>query len=297
MKKIVLENRLICFIDILGFKDIIGNFDKTNDTSIIEKIQSAFEKSIDHIKNPIDQKAKDILEVDQERINALKKDLFFKTFSDNIIISVTYNNDTFLSRLHLISLFSNAFQYSMISQGVYVRGGLSYGSFYFDENIIFSSGLVKAYEIENKLAIYPRIVIDKNIITLINGFTKNEIISSGLLEIIYFDWENVAFLDPFNVFEIDAREMQETLNTDDFLNNPEVKKVLAGLPQSIQTNALNPYTFFLNQYEKIIMDIKSKSINLEYPENIRNKYVWLIEFYNWKYSKQQTMLQFKRFPC
>jgi len=37
--EIVLENRIVCFIDILGFTDIIEKFEETKDISVIKKNQ------------------------------------------------------------------------------------------------------------------------------------------------------------------------------------------------------------------------------------------------------------------
>ena len=294
-KKINLEERLVCFIDILGFKDIIENFDKTNDVSIIEKIKFAFEESIKKIKNPIDPQAKEILNVKQENIDLLKKDFHFKTFSDNIIISITYNNDNFISRLHLITLFSNIFQYIMTCHGVYIRGGLSFGSYYHDDNIIFSNALVKAYSLESQLAIYPRIVIDKNILNLIKTYNYDKIASSGILTMIYFDWENVAFINPFNTTEAQAKEIEEHLDSIDLSGDSEINQIFDSLPYPLKANSLKPYQFLLSEYEKILADAKLKSVNQDYPESVRNKYIWLIEFHKWKYKNEPSMLNFKPF--
>lgn len=76
--EIVLENRLVCFIDILGFADIIEKFEETKDISVIKKIKVAFEDSIKRIQDPISPKSAEILNVSEEKINLLKRDIFLR---------------------------------------------------------------------------------------------------------------------------------------------------------------------------------------------------------------------------
>lgn len=291
----VLENRLVCFIDILGFTDIIEKFEKTKDTSIIETIKFAFEEAVKNLHNPISEKSAEILNVTEEKINLLKKDIFFKTFSDNIIISFTYDNNNFLARLQLLLTFSNIFQYSMTTQDVYTRGGISLGSFYSDKNIIFSSALVKAYNLESKIAIYPRIVIDKTIIDILAKIDTEKLTSSGLTELIYFDWENIAFINPLSVSDTFTKEAEEELfNTAEFLNDELIKVHLESIPEAYRSIALKPYSALLKQYEEIIDKVKIKSTDQNSTDKVRSKYLWLIEFYKWKYLKEPALLQFKK---
>lgn len=181
----------------------------------------------------------------------------------------------------------------MTSQGIYTRGGVSYGSFYSDDNIIFSSALVKAYILESKTAIYPRIVIDKKLIDAVLH-CKNEILeSTGLSELIYFDWENTAFLNPFNVGDKHAKEMEDMFQSEDFANNNEFQELFKSLPEVAKNIFLEPYKSLLKSYENIISEVKIKSTDPLSAEHIRTKYIWLIEFYKWKYLKESSMLHFK----
>jgi hypothetical protein len=292
--KTLFENRLVCFIDILGFTEIIEKFEKTKDTSIIETIKSAFDKAIQNLENPISDKSAEILNVSEEKINHLKNDIFFKTFSDNIIISFTYDDSNFLARLQLLVTFSNIFQYSLTVQGVYTRGGISFGSFYSDKNIIFSNALVKAYNLESKTAIYPRIVIDKTIIEKIEKYDTQNLITYGLTELIYFDWENVAFINPLSISDTFAKEAENMFNNAEFLNDERIKEQLESVPEASRSVALKPYTALLQEYEEIISKVKIKSTDQNSSDNVRNKYLWLIEFYKWKHLNEPTMLQFKK---
>ena len=55
------------------------------------------------------------------------------------------------------------YQRSMVLNGFFVRGGLTIGSIYLDENIIFGKALLDTYKYESKIANTPRIIIDDNV--------------------------------------------------------------------------------------------------------------------------------------
>ena len=54
-------------------------------------------------------------------------------------------------------------EFSMI-----IRGGITCGEFFANDKILFGTGLIKAYDMENSIAQYPRVVID-------NEFFKDEL--------------------------------------------------------------------------------------------------------------------------
>lgn len=85
-------------------------------------------------------------------------------FSDSVVLSQLYAKNSFND-------FANNvinFQHSLLIHGVLCRGGLSFGKHYERSNFLFSEGLIKAYRIENEEAIYPRIVIDSDLVDLLS---------------------------------------------------------------------------------------------------------------------------------
>ena len=44
---------------------------------------------------------------------------------------------------------------------ILLRGGIAVGKLYHDRQIVFGPALVKAYQLENNIAVYPRVVIDE----------------------------------------------------------------------------------------------------------------------------------------
>ena len=60
-------------------------------------------------------------------------------------------------------LYELAFlQFYLSREGIFVRGAISQGKHFENDRMIFSQGLVKAYELE-KAAVYPSILIDKDL--------------------------------------------------------------------------------------------------------------------------------------
>ncbi len=292
------ENRIVCFIDILGFKEIIKQFEESQDISIIKHIQDAFNEallSMIGFYNKDYSKTNNIENVDVE---TLKSEFYFKTFSDNIIFTLKFSktDKSFWGRLSLILSFAHSFQQTMHRAGIYIRGGISYGSFYNDENIIFSQALVESYEIENTQAIYPRIVLHKSI--------KAQLVHLGKLlynrfnfdDLLYIDGKNELFITPFLGADSLIKSFKELVNDleETYLDNPELDR-LSKFSEEQKEILLNMDKHLHDSNMVIVNDAIAKSNVTSYNENIREKYNWLVEFYNWKYNSVKSKYLFENF--
>ncbi len=76
----------------------------------------------------------------------------------------------------------------MLYAGILVRGGISIGPTFHQRGILYGSGLLKAYEIESKIAIYPRIVIDP--------FLFNKLTDQIKLVYTSTDLDGLSYVDP-----------------------------------------------------------------------------------------------------
>lgn len=52
-------------------------------------------------------------------------------------------------------------QLELAMMGLFARGGMAFGPFYADETFIYGQALIDAYDLESKVAIYPRIVLSE----------------------------------------------------------------------------------------------------------------------------------------
>lgn len=263
-EKINTENRIVCFADVLGFKQMIDNHDSKDDLTKLNTIVIAFNEVIDEIKN---------------RNLSIKKfdKLEYKMFSDNICISIPYNDTDFIVAFRILCIFVTNIQIKMLNRGVFIRGGISTGSYYSNENIIFSGGLVKSYLLESNIAIYPRIVVSKQILEVLYGKTHK------YPKLLISDWNKDTFLNPFWMVAF----LKESLK----LTHPANENLDANTEKYFQT--------FIESFDPSNEDNKNKlkkimndNINLSQIDSIKTKYLWFLEFLNW-YLKEDSNLKFE----
>lgn len=133
------EDKIVAFIDVLGFSNLVYS-DK------LEPISHYYEMILTDFKEA-----------------AIKKNLKFLMISDSIVVHAPQTKDGFFAVIKVLS----SLQHRLLLKGILIRGGVSFGKLYVNEtdNIIVGTGLINAYNLEKK-AIYPRIIIDRNVIPL-----------------------------------------------------------------------------------------------------------------------------------
>lgn len=282
------DQRIVCFMDILGFQKLIEKYDEDETSYILQDIQQYF--SIARKQMILEGSA------NKESLRYLEH----QTFSDNICVSIPYfdNSEDFLNNLNIIVSYSRLFQWIMSQKGFFIRGGLSLGSYYSDDNIIFSQGLVKAYKLESERAIYPRIVLDSDIIEKMIKSNHPYLEELGFGDSIIFDWEGIAFINPFGLFYSTMGQYQSILklydHSDDDSIMSEMMKSIGGLiKETIKT--LEPLGEFERQNNQYIKSIIQEKIDLSNDEKVTAKYLWLYEFIRWLEKDGTAKLKFRYF--
>lgn len=134
------EKRIIGFIDLLGFKNLL---DEEENFEIIQGILRA------------------VYEVKEDIGKIFGHDcIVMSTVSDSIIISANIEEKGAFIKL-------NSIVYAFVSvllckYGILSRGAITYGNLYHDGQIAFGPALVKAYLMERDMAVYPRIILDED---------------------------------------------------------------------------------------------------------------------------------------
>lgn len=159
-------DHIVAFIDILGFKEMIFNSSKNPDMQNIIwqalNYLKKLEKNHEWVKNFM------TVEEDAQRknLNNFHIDNLIKVtcFSDSILISLKIEekrfNEIFSTLVAYVAFIGNF----LIRNGILIRGGITIGDLVHTKNgIVYGSGLIKAYELESKTAIYPRIIISKEL--------------------------------------------------------------------------------------------------------------------------------------
>ncbi|MFB5269831.1 hypothetical protein ACE41H_24050 [Paenibacillus enshidis] len=135
------EERIIAFIDILGFKNLVNNDLMCEDIGAILKLPYVLRQG--------------------DMLKRLKiTGMMMTSISDSLVFSIGLKERGAMNKItKLLSVFSQTLlaQYSLL-----LRGGIAVGKIYHDNDIVYGPGLVKAYELESKIAIFPRIVIERS---------------------------------------------------------------------------------------------------------------------------------------
>ncbi len=282
------EPRIICFMDILGFSELINEYDTDITSTVLQDIQESFALA-----------KSQLLENKNLANTEALRHLKYQTFSDNICISIPYfdNENDFLTNFNILSVYVRGFQLIMMSKGIYMRGGISTGSYYADNNIIFSKGLVNAYYLESKKAIYPRVIIDNKIIEKILLYSHLNIKNYGLDHSIIFDWENTAFLKSFGLHDSFTKQLESTLNDLDFGEDDNISILMNSLTKSV-SDMSNVFSKSISEQDEgglitIKNNISENIFRYQNNENVLSKYLWLSEFIKWLEKDKTGKLQFQ----
>ncbi|UQD54982.1 hypothetical protein [Flavobacterium sp. K5-23] len=165
-KELTYERRIIAFIDILGFKEIVKQSE--NDTAKITLLYSVLEYLKDwEISDNWGLKFVEI-EEDAQKKGVDYFDIRGKTnttaFSDSIVISVKVNDN--VNEMASTLIVNLAYIGSVLMEkGILFRGGLTIGNIIHNNNgTVFGQGLIDAYLLETntKHMYYMAQILSKN---------------------------------------------------------------------------------------------------------------------------------------
>lgn len=184
------ENRIVVFIDILGFSSIVRK------TITTQKAESRIEKANFVLGNLISA-----LEFIHEHFNQLKlayedSSIQLSQFSDSIVISVLENS----KELIIVFKHLKLIQARLLARyNILIRGGVVKGKLIHTNNILLGPAMVNAYNLESKCALSPRIVIDPKVKWVYNKINKTD--AGEILEkekILKKDYDGTFYIDYFN---------------------------------------------------------------------------------------------------
>ena len=133
---------VVAFIDILGATNAIKNSENIS----LSMVHQIYDGAIESF-GPM---------------NARKE--FFrpeiKIFSDNIVVAVPYDDTHTLENAFLaVCIMSSVIQIDFLANGWLTRGGITAGSFFIDETMVWGKALVDAYHLESTVAYFPRVIV------------------------------------------------------------------------------------------------------------------------------------------
>jgi len=162
------KDQIVSFIDILGFSNTINRIE--DDNELHERIHWALTYIYSYKRSSKTQ-------------NTVQSNLNVSVFSDSIVF--TGNLDDY----HAILWSSACLHTNLLGYGILTRGGISTGSIFHSDDILYGKGLIKAHEIESKVAVYPRIVLDPSFSQSLPKEYRNILLS--------VDTDGLYYIDPF----------------------------------------------------------------------------------------------------
>lgn len=132
------QERIVVFMDLMDFKKLVDQEDRSQEIGAILDLPTAI------MENYQDFKVKNVM---------------ISSISDSIVLSIRVNEKNAMNKI--MRMIASITGTLLCQSQILLRGGIAVGKLYHDRQIVFGPALVKAYQLENNIAVYPRVVIDE----------------------------------------------------------------------------------------------------------------------------------------
>lgn len=249
----VYEQRIVAFIDILGFKSLLNDTldSNGNDKEVaIDEIVAVYNeiRSIWDLDNPTP--GLDLPTSESKNISI---------FSDCIVISFLMEKPSgvFFTLLEIKWLIMR-----LVSKGVLCRGAISIGKFIHTDHYLFGPALVEAYTLESKAAMYPRVILDHSVIEAgaknrsnDHDFTEEQEYVRSLLE---QDSDGMFYIDYF--FKAHRELDDPVYDFPHYISSLAeiIRKGLMGSSHHSKADIRVKYSWMRERYNKMVDIVTSK---------------------------------------
>ena len=188
-----IEERFILFGDLLGITRASNSNDYEKQRSIVKLLQT--------IQSQVSRESETFTLSDDKlshsgHLGVIRLSPEFSAFSDHFIASYRLPDDRngFGKDFRLDLLLQEAqriigkVSFQSLALGLLVRGGITIGNLHHESGVVFGKGLVEAFELESKVAIYPRIVVGPKIYQEASSDMKSKLCQDedGIWHLNYF---------------------------------------------------------------------------------------------------------------
>ncbi len=186
---------IVIFADVLGFnEEMIKSYEMKTSLKLLIELRNALDDAYKSFR---------LTEYNKQ---ILSSRWAIKTFTDNIVIGYPITFDGHREMTNILVRLS-FMQLKMVCSEFFIRGGIAIGDLYIDDDIVFGSGLIDAYIVENNLARDPRIVLSNS---AINDLRLKLEISPNYYNIynryLLYDADGQFFLNYLNSIRLDSEE-------------------------------------------------------------------------------------------
>lgn len=189
-KKLKTEEYFVLYMDMLGSEKRI---DEDDDDTWLNAINNLYLKAIDYT-----------MFLD-EKVYRIKPQV--KIFSDNIVVAVKFpkkisDHDNCLYFMMYVASYIQT--HALIDYKWLIRGCLTAGAFYINKNFVWGKALTKAIRIESSIAVYPRIIIDEELVAnrrrlTDQGYDNGPVREGDFLLPVMDDKDGLFSLDYFGI--------------------------------------------------------------------------------------------------
>ncbi|MFN0033393.1 MAG: hypothetical protein ACKVOR_14620 [Flavobacteriales bacterium] len=274
---------VVAFIDILGFADMLKD---KSDSEIID-VYRGLKVALDESLTEAEETLNGILNGTQLFFKKFEnKDIEMpkfevRQFSDNVYFSCKYTDEqSYIVSLLMIGIGSAMYQFRMMQKGYFVRGAISQGQSIQDERVVFSQGLIAAYELESKIALYPRIVIDKKVINSFHQSDQEDNFTRVIQNCIAVDWAGIYFVDVFEIlqglFQLIAFAAKDKTKTIQKIAQHVYPSEPINIPDNVSEEEINDAPF--EMIDEIMKIVEQRIIQYKDQQQVKEKYLWLREY-------------------
>lgn len=263
---------LVVFLDMLGVKARLKSMETDED---FDKIY----EDLYYIKNEFAKKSDKHL----ERYNqSMGKTV--QVFSDSVVVSLSLESraagtrgtfDPFMAELHYFGLC----QMSCVCYGIFLRGGIAIGKWYYENDILISPALLEAYDLERSVTVFPVLTISKDAFDFFRKHPDRESYSRDIDPInLMFrkykaaDGKFYYCLDYLGIGYDGANEWYTNEDLEKYLAERNGEKKHAILRKSYMKNQ----KYYLLGHKKAIL----KALTESKSQKIIDKYLWLAKYHN-----------------
>jgi hypothetical protein len=263
---------LVIFLDVLGIKSKLQKMETDED---FKKIYN----QINYVKNEF---AKESDELGKKYEKSIGKTV--QVFSDCVVISLSLESeiadnigtfDPFLAELHHFGLC----QMTCVCNDIFIRGGISIGYWYYENNILISPALLDAYDLEREVSVYPVLTISRDAFNLFKNHPHRNYYSEDIEPIKRLFRKYKATSGRF-FYCLDYLGIGYS-GAADWYTNDDLRKYRAErngdkkheiLSESYKKNQKH---YLLGHKNAILRAIKTFK-----DQKVLNKYLWLVKFHN-----------------
>lgn len=183
------QDYLIAYIDILGAKNLLKS-----DDNLFSDIYTAFFTAV-------------LFSVGVEFFT--EHNVKVKIFSDNILIG--YPIQDIANKEHVFQLYRSLIFFLkaplllLLNKHILFRGAMTINKLAINDMMVWGQGVLEAVDLEENVAIYPRIVLSKRLVEYLQSYGYDDASFELSFEVLK-DFDGCYYFDYFNYLDIHALE-------------------------------------------------------------------------------------------